>query len=91
MDLSLHMFGCPCYSSGMGKGFNSRQISFLFVARIGKSQLIISDNVPQFKVVAKDSSIDRQSKQFMLDEEVRHCTEGGIKWRFTTTMVRGLL
>ena len=50
-----------------------------YVARRGKPQLIISDNAPQCKVVK--TAVDRQWKQLMLDEEVRHyITEGGIKW-----------
>ena len=56
-------------------GFLLRQ---LHVARRGKPQLIISDNVPQFKVVK--TAVDWQWKQLMLDKEVRHyITEGGIK------------
>ena len=56
-----------------------------FIARRGKPQLIISDNAPQFKVVK--TAIDRQWKQLMLDEELRHyITERGIKWQFTTTL-----
>ena len=40
---------------------------------------------PQFKVVK--TAIDRQWKQLMLDEEVRHyIKEGGIKWQFTTAL-----
>ena len=56
-----------------------------FVAGRGKPQLIISNNAPQFKVVK--TVVDRQWKQLMLDEEVRHyITEGGIKWQFTTAL-----
>ena len=56
-----------------------------YIARRGKPQLIISDNVPQFKVVK--TAVDRQRKQLMLDEEVRqYITEGGIKWQFTTAL-----
>ena len=56
-----------------------------YIARRGKPQLIISDNATQFKVIK--TSVDRQWKQLMLDEEVRHyMTEGGIKWQFTTAL-----
>ena len=56
-----------------------------FVARRGKPQSVISDNVPQFKVVK--TAIDLQWRKVMLDDEVKHyITEGGVKWQFTTAL-----
>ena len=70
----------------MGEEFDPRSIPLLSekICR-GKPPLIISDNAPQFKVVK--TAVNRQWKQLMLDEEVRHyITEGGIKWQFTTAL-----
>ena len=56
-----------------------------YIAQRGKPQLISSDNALQFKV--ENTAVDRQWKQVMLNEEVRHyITEGVIKWQFTTTI-----
>ena len=74
------------YTLGMGQEFDSGTIPLLFEKIYSqKRKTSVNDNAPQFKVVK--TVVDRQWKQLMLDEEVRHyITEGGIKWQFTTAL-----